>query len=316
MTRPTSSGPAPSPAALPARTPVLLAVGHAATAAATVVLIAQLLALPRQPLDLIFATGLFGLIVGQGVAIHRLVTRRQDLVRGHLDPARLAACAHRTNWTVFLTLSPLAFGSYALGRQPLPPPLLALLAALVLVSLLLEHGYAGWTYRQLPRWGHPVRALPAGSGADARAAQGAVLMLLVLLTAAGLALGAVIAVRAATTGLPTAAWTLGLLSATAALVLPLLFIRPALRVRNAVRYDTVHLPTLDTASRSVHRLGLLGGPAAALATATVAAAPATDLQTAGPAIPLVVIVALVPLQLSYNTRLHLADPRLRRWRSG
>ena len=299
------------------RTPVLLALGHVAVAIGTITFFVLLLAfyastpLSRPPgsLEWLLLLGIIALGAAQIVAVARLLDHRRAFLRGDLSPTHLCAIMRRVGWTMGLALGLMVLGMNSLAQLTPPLPLIALLGALVLASLLLDHTHAGWTYQHLPRWGPPVRVLPAGSGTRIRSGQTVAPVFLVLLAAATFVILAnTVHTTEQTTDTPLAARLLGLLSAAAVTLLAVLLIRPVLGVGRAIHHDTVHLPTLDAASRTMHRLGLLGALATVLTTAAIST-PGADLLTAAPVIPLIVTVGATVSQLASNTCIHLADPR-------
>jgi hypothetical protein len=312
-------GPVPSP-----RTPALLAVGHAALGVGTFALFFWLIIdqathsthEQRETQSSLFYTALICLAAGQVLAIRRLLEHRRALIRGHLDASTLSTGTRRIGWTVGLAYAPMVLGIQTLTQIPPSAPPLAVLCALVPASLLLDHAHAGWAYRFLDGNGPEVRLLPAGSAARVVNGQIGLVIGCLMLATVGLAL--VVRTFTQTTETSTAARVLGLLSATTVTLLPLLLIRPVLGVRRAIgpvvhggiRYDTAHLPALDAASRSMRHLGPLGVLATALTAAAVAATPAAPLAAAGVAVPLVITLGILTLQLASNTCINVADPRV------
>jgi hypothetical protein len=319
-----------------ARTPLLLAAGHVGVGVAAVAFCALLLAgdltrSPEQPatLDGLFIGAVSVLAAIQVVSIHRLARQRSAFIQGRLDAPTLCAGMRRVPWTAMGAHLPLLVGANAVVLSAPPAPLLALLCSAICASLLLDIAHGGWAYKHVCGRGPQVRALPPGGGARVRDAQVVVRAALVMLAAVGLVLGSrpVTHLADAAAG-PLPVRLLGLGSALAVIVLPLLLIRPVTAARRAIyAVDTVHRPTLDTAARTLRRVGVLGMVPAGLVVTAVLSTPGgstAGVSTAGvvllaaaPIIPLALTLGTAAQQLASYTCINLADPQtLTRRRAG
>jgi len=224
----------------------------------------------------------------------------------------------RIPWTVLGAYLPLLAGVNTAALLSPPAPVLALLCATMPASLLLDIAHAAWAYARVGGRGPQTRRLWPGSGARVRDAQTILRVCLVVMAVLGLMLASRPAFHladpavdptgdTATGPLPTR--LLALLSALAVTALALLLIRPVTTARRAIYYDTVHRPTLDTAARTMRRVGLLGIVPAGLLVASVLSTPGAALLAAAPIIPLTICLGGAATQLASYTGINVADPQ-------
>jgi hypothetical protein len=258
------------------------------------------------------AGGIGALGIGQILSIRRLRTHARAAAAGRLDDAALAAGVRRIAWPVGLALYPIILGLLHLALNPPPAALLAALTAVIAASLLLDHLHAGWAYRRLFHT-TGTRPLPPGSRSRIHAGQRvtAVLYLGAVLAGALLLVATALTEIARPDPAPFATVVQLAAAATTTLV-PLLLVRPVLRVSAAITTtpyspDLADLAVLDRAAQSFIKLTSLSVLAAVLTAAALATAPADPAVAVGRVLPLLLVLGAAALQLGSLTSINLAD---------
>ena len=322
---PVASGPARAPQHPSAWTLVLLVAGHVGVGVGVGVLAVQMVAVITVPAGiepsggsrafppvatLVFGAGLSAFVIGQVLSIRRLVGHlrlRRDPHRRGLDESALVTGARRIEWPAALAFLPLVLGVNVLTTAPVPVPLLALFCALSGASLLLDQAHAGWIHRHLDSRA-PTRALPDGSGARIRKGQRYMRTVLAgLATVVTLVVVVTVAIRPIDPGNAPLVALLPIAAPLSVVLLALLLIRPALRVRRAIDGDEVHLPTLDSAARGMRGLGLLAALGTALTVAAILVDPTAPLRAVALTVPLVFVLFILVMQEGLAARVHLGD---------
>lgn len=307
----------------------LLIAGHATVAVGAVLLAGLLMfdavsdptdPLPGDGVIVIVAVaplagGLGALAFGQVLSIRRLRTHARAATTGRLDEPALAAGVRRIAWPVVLALYPLILGVLHLALNPPPAALLAALTAVMAASLLLDHLHAGWAYRRLFHTAG-TRPLPPGSRSRIQAGQRVTAVLYLGAALAGaLLLVATVLTEIARPDPSPLATVVQLAAAAAASLVPLLLVRPVLRVSAAITTtphfpdlaDLADLAVLDRAAQPFIKLTSLSALAAVLTAAALATAPADPVVAVGRALPLLLVLGSATLQLGSLTSINLAD---------
>jgi hypothetical protein len=264
-----------------------------------------------------FHAGLVALAAGQAMSLRELWPMAREIRGGRLTPGRLVRVAHRSEWSMALTLFPAVVCLLLIIDAP-PPPILAPLAALLLGAPLLDQVHAIWTHRRIgaavPPTGEPRpehQVLPSGSGVRIRRRQGGAAVILGVFAGFGaLLLVATVVTEAGRFPDAPAAATAHIAAATAAVLIPVLYIPPVRSVRGAVDGDAVHLPTLAHAARGLARATALTAALAVPVLAATLLTPAVaHLAAARPAMLAVAIGLAGSPQFASLTYLHFGAPQ-------
>jgi hypothetical protein len=263
-----------------------------------------------------FVVGLIALAAGQVMSLHTWWIMARAISGGRLTVDCLIRAAHRSEWSMALSFVA-AFVSFIQIIYPLPPPILASFAVLLLGASLLDQTQAIWTYQQI-RPATPAgqlqpeyRFLPPGYSDLLRHRQRGAAMILVVFAGFGAILLVVTVVIEAGRFLdaPVAA-IVQIAAAAAAVVIPILYIAPIRRMRSAINRDAAHLPTFARAPRQFTRATTM---TAALAVPVIVATFLTPavlhLAAARPAMLAVAIGLAASPQFASLTYLHFGAPQ-------